>query len=296
MLFSNYNVFIARYMAKKISTSLFVKKLENKWNENKFVCVGLDPVKEKLPQSITRKFKTIDEQFFQFNKAIIDSTHDLVVAYKPQIAHYEEQGLEGFKALEKTINYLHKKHPEVSTIIDAKRADIGSTNDSYAKAFFDKLGFDAITVNPYFGKEALKSFLDYKDHGIIILVRTSNPGAGEFQDIKNQKGEPLYLTVAKNVSKNWNTNGNCAIVVGATYPKELASIRKIIGDMPILIPGIGAQGGDVKATVKAGKNSKNQGMIIHSSRAIIFASSDTDFATVARQKTIELNNEIIKYL
>ncbi len=283
-------------MAKKLSTSKFVKKLENKWNENKFVCVGLDPVKEKLPTSITKKYKAIDEQYFQFNKALIDSTHDLVAAYKPQIAHYEEQGLEGWIALEKTINYLHKKYPDIPTIIDAKRADIGSTNDSYAKAFFDKLGFDAITVNPYFGKEALKSFLDYKDHGIIILVRTSNPGAWEFQDIKNQKGVPLYMIIAKNVSKNWNTNGNCAIVVGATYPKELASIRKAVGDIPILIPGIGAQGGDIEKTVKAGKNSKNQGMIIHSSRAIIFASSETDFAQVARQKTIELNEEIIKYL
>lgn len=296
MLFANYNVFIAHYMAKKIPTSKFVKKLENKWRENKFVCVGLDPVKEKIPSSITRKYKTTDEQYFQFNKALIDKTHDLVVAYKPQIAHYEEQGLDGWKALEKTINYLHKKYPEIPTIIDAKRADIGSTNDSYAKAFFDKLGFDAITVNPYFGKEALKSFLDYKDRGIIILVRTSNPGAGEFQDIKNQKGDPLYITVAKNVSKNWNDNGNCAIVVGATYPKELAQIRKIVGDMPILIPGIGAQGGDVETTVKVGKNSKNQGMIIHSSRAIIFASSKSDFAEVARQKTIELSDKIIKFL
>ncbi len=296
MLFSNYNDFIARYMAKKISTSKFVKKLENKWNENKFVSVGLDPIREKLPPHITKKYKTIDEQFFQFNKTLIDETYDLVAAYKPQIAHYEEQGLAGWKALEKTINYLHKKHPDILTIIDAKRADIGSTNDSYAKAFFDNLGFDAITVNPYFGKEALRSFLNYENKGIIILVRTSNPGSGEFQDIKNKSGEPLYMSVAKNVSKTWNTNGNCAIVVGATYPKELASIRKAVGDIPILIPGIGAQGGDVEKTVRAGKNSKNQGMIIHSSRAIIFASNGTDFAIVARQKTIELNTEIIKYL
>lgn len=279
-----------------MNKSIFLEKLEKKWKQNKFVCVGLDPVKEKLPISITKKYKTIDEQYFQFNKALIDKTYDLVCAYKPQIAHYEEQGIEGWKALEKTINYLHKKYPEIPTIIDAKRADIGTTNASYAKAFFDKLGFDAITVNPYFGKEALKSFLDYKNKGIIILVRTSNPGAGEFQDIVNKKGEPLYMTVAKNISKNWNLNGNCAIVVGATYPKELAQIRKAVGDIPILIPGIGAQGGDVEKTVSSGKNSKNQGIIIHSSRAIIFASSGADFADVARQKTIELNNEIIKYL
>lgn len=283
-------------MTKKKTTSPFVKKLENQWNKNKFVCIGLDPVQKNLPQVITKKYKKIEDQYFQFNRSIIDATYDLVLAYKPQIAHYEERGANGWTALSKTIEYLKKKHPTIPVIIDAKRADIGSTNDYYAKALFDQMGFDAITVNPYFGKEALKNFLDYKDRGIIILVRTSNPGAGEFQDILNNKGEPLYMTVAKNVSRNWNTNGNCAIVVGATYPKELAKIRKLVGDMPILIPGIGAQGGDVEATVKAGKNSNNQGMIIHSSRAIIFASSGTDFAEVARQKTIELNNEIIKYL
>lgn len=273
-------------------SSLFIKKLEKQWSKDKFVCIGLDPDLEKLPVSIKNKYKSIDELYFKFNKEIIDKTFDLVCAYKPQIAHYEEQGVQGWLALKKTADYLHKNFPKIPLIIDAKRADIGSTNTSYAKAFFDQMGFDAITVNPYFGREALKSFLDYKDKGIIILVRTSNPGAGEFQDIKNKKGEPLYITVAKNISKNWNENGNCCIVVGATYPKELSQIRKIVGDMPILIPGIGAQGGDVVKTVKAGQNSKNQGMIIHSSRAIIFASSGPDFADAARQKTIELSGQI----
>ncbi len=275
-----------------MATSLFIKKLEKLWAENKFVCIGLDPVLEKLPLSITKKYKSVDEQYFQFNKAIIDSTADLVCAYKPQVAHYEEQGVGGWKALKKTADYLHKNFPEIPVIIDAKRADIGSTNTSYAKAFFDQMGFDAITVNPYFGGESLKSFLDYKDKGIIVLVRTSNPGAGEFQDIKNKKGEPLYLTVAKKVAKDWNINGNCALVVGATYPKELAQIRKAVGDIPILIPGIGAQGGDVEETVKAGRDSKNQGIIIHSSRAIIFASNGPDFAKAARQKAIELSDQI----
>lgn len=275
-----------------MAASLFITKLEKQWKKSKFVCIGLDPVLEKLPVSIKKKYKTIEEQYFQFNKAIINETSDLVCAYKPQVAHYEERGVEGWKALQKTAAYLHRKFPEIPVIIDAKRADIGSTNTSYAKAFFDHMGFDAITVNPYFGKEALKSFLDYKNKGIIVLVRTSNPGAGEFQDILNKKGEPLYLTVAKNVSRNWNENGNCCIVVGATYPKELSQIRKIVGDMPILIPGIGAQGGDVEKTVKAGRNSKNQGIIIHSSRAIIFASSGADFAEAARQKAKELSDQI----
>lgn len=272
----------------------FIAKLEKLWVEDKFVCIGLDPVLEKLPLSIIKRYKSIDEQYFQFNKAIIDSTADLVCAYKPQIAHYEEQGVNGWLALEKTANYLNKNYPQIPVIIDAKRADIGTTNTSYAKAFFDQMGFDAITVNPYFGKEALKSFLDYKDKGIIILVRTSNPGAGEFQDIKNKKGEPLYLTIAKNIAKKWNENGNCCIVVGATYPKELAQIRKAVGEIPILIPGIGAQGGDLGKTVKAGKNSKNQGMIIHSSRDILFASSGVDFATAAREKASALSDQINK--
>lgn len=275
-----------------MQSSLFYKKLEKGWNQNKFICIGLDPDYKKLPEIIKKKNKSISEAYFEFNKAIIDATWDLVCAFKPQIAHYEEQGTQGWIALEKTIKYLHKKHPEIPIIIDAKRADIGSTNDSYAKAYFENMGFDAITVNPYFGKEALQSFLRYKDKGVIILVRTSNPGAGEFQDIENKKDEPLYITVAKNAAKSWNTNKNCAIVVGATYPKELSEIRKIIGDMPILIPGIGAQGGDIKKTVDAGKNSKNQGMIIHSSRAIIFADSGSDFADIARKKAIELNDQI----
>ena len=270
----------------------FISKLEKLWAKDKFVCIGLDPVIDMLPPSITKKYKSVDEQYFQFNKAVIGSTHDLVCAYKPQVAHYEEQGVKGWAALKKTANYLHKNYPKIPVIIDAKRADIGSTNASYAKAFFDQMGFDAITVNPYFGKEALKSFLDYKEKGIIILVRTSNPGAGEFQDIKNKKGEPLYMTVARNVSRNWNENGNCCIVVGATYPKELAQIRKIVGDIPILIPGIGAQGGNVEKTIKAGRNSKNQGMIIHSSRSIIFASSGSNFADAARKKAQELSDQI----
>ncbi len=281
-----------RRTKSKLPISLFIKKLEKLWDKNKFVCIGLDPVQEKLPVSITKKYKSIDEQYFQFNKAIIDATADLVCAYKPQVAHYEERGVEGWKALDKTAKYLHKNCPKIPVIIDAKRADIGSTNTYYAKAFFDQMGFDAITVNPYFGKEALKSFLDYKDKGIIILVRTSNPGAGEFQDIKNKKGEPLYLTIAKNVANNWNENGNCCIVVGATYPDELSQIRKVVGNMPILIPGIGVQGGDVDSTVKAGMDSRGWGMIIHSSRAIIFASSGPDFAEAARRKTIELDKQI----
>ena len=267
----------------------FISKLEKLWAEDKFLCIGLDPDYEKLPKSIKGKRS---ERIFKFNKAIIDATAKYAVAFKPNSAFYEAEGLEGHKALLKTVKYIKNNYPHIPIILDAKRADIGNTNSGYVSSAFDEIGVDAITVHPYLGREAVQPFLDRKDKGVIVLVRTSNPGAGEFQDIKNKKGEPLYITVAKNVSKNWNENGNCAVVVGATYPKELAQIRKIIGDMPILIPGIGAQGGDLEKTVKAGKNSKNQGMIIHSSRAIIFASSGADFAARARKKALELNKQI----
>lgn len=278
--------------SNKQNPETFIRKIEKQWEHEKFVCIGLDPVLEKLPRNITKKYKSLDEQYFQFNKAIIDSTADLVCAYKPQVAHYEEVGELGWRALKKTREYLLKKHPNIPVILDAKRGDIGSTNDFYAKAIFDNMKFDGVTVHPYLGKEALEPFLKRKEKGVIVLVRTSNPGAGEFQDIKNKKGEPLFLTVARTVAKEWNANGNCALVVGATYPKELAQIRKIVGDIPFLIPGIGAQGGDIEETVKAGVNSKNQGIIIHSSRAIIFASNGADFADVARQKTKELSDKI----
>jgi orotidine-5'-phosphate decarboxylase len=267
--------------------SLFLDKLTQKWDENKFVCIGLDPVLEKLPNGIT--------SFFEFNKAIIDNTHDLVLAYKPNSAFYEALGKEGIEFLKQTIDYIKSNHPEIPVILDSKRADIGSTNEGYVKFAFEYLNADAITLHPYLGKEAIEPFLNQKDKGIIILARTSNPGAEEFQNLEIS-GEPLYLKVAKKVATDWNENGNIALVAGATAPEELGEIRKAVGDLPLLIPGIGAQGGDVEQTVKNGKNSKNQGMIINSSRAIIFASNGPDFSEVARQKTTELSEEIIKHL
>ena len=271
-----------------MANSLFIKKLEKLWDKNKFVCIGLDPAISSLPKGIS--------SFYKFNKEIIDATHDLVLAYKPNSAFYEAKGPDGIKELKQTIDYIKSKNSKITVILDAKRADIGSTNEGYVAFAFDYLGVDAITLHPYLGREALQPFLDRKDKGAIILVRTSNPGAGEFQDIKNEHGEPLYLTVAKKVAGEWNENGNIAMVVGATYPNELKLVRKAVGDIPFLIPGIGAQGGDVEKTVINGKNKQNQGMIINSSRGIIFASSGANFAASARQKTVELNQEIIKYL
>ena len=230
-----------------------------------------------------------------FNRKIIDATKDVVCAYKPNTAFYEKYGIPGLSALYETIAYIHEVAPDVPVILDAKRADIGNTNADYAEAAFEYLRADAITVHPYLGAEALAPFLDRANKGIIVLCRTSNPGAGEFQDLP-VNGEPLYRFVAHRVSSEWNKNGNCALVVGATYPDELREVRGLVGDMPILIPGIGTQGGDLEKTVSAGKDSRGKGMIVNSSRGIIFASPGDDFADAARHETVKLHNSIIRCL
>ena len=269
----------------------FKKSLERKWIQKKYVCVGLDSDFAKIPSSVKREY-SIEESIVEFNKAIIDCTFDLVCAYKMQSSYYEAEGSKGIRALRKTVKYIKRNYPDIQLILDAKRADIGSTNEGYVKSIFDYLGFDAVTVNPYLGREALEPFLERKDKGIIVLVKTSNPGSGEFQNLY-VSGKPLYQIVAKNIAKKWNKNGNCCVVVGATYPEELKEVRKIIGDMPILIPGIGTQGGNIDETIKNGRGKKNWGMIINSSRGIIFASAGKDFAKVAREKTIDLHQQIV---
>jgi orotidine-5'-phosphate decarboxylase len=256
---------------------------------NSLVCVGLDSNVVKIPASI----KDVDRQF-QFNKEIIDATHDLVCAYKPNSAFYEANGTEGIRQLKKTCDYINKKYPYIVIILDAKRADIGNTNEGYARFVFDWLGADAITLHPYLGREALLPFLNRKEKGSIILCRTSNPGAGELQD-QVVSGKPLYQIIAQKIAKEWNTNGNCGLVVGATYPEELKIVRRIVGDMPILIPGIGAQGGDIKATTTVGVDTNGCGAMINSSRGIIFASNGPDFADQARIKTLTLRDEINKF-
>ncbi len=282
---------------KPPSASEFIAKLENRWQQqDSCVCVGLDSDFAQIPVALKSKNATIEDTITRFNQEIIAATHDLVCAYKPNSAFYEAQGEQGLRALTKTVRYIKQNHPDIPVILDAKRADIGSTNTGYVQAAFDQLGVDAITVHPYLGQEALQPFLDRQDKGFIVLVKTSNPGAGEFQDLLvGPAGEPLYQVVARQVAQSWNTHHNCAIVVGATYPKELAAVRQVVGDMPILIPGIGAQGGEVAATVKAGKDSRGQGMIINSSRGIIFASEGEDFAQAARQATAQLKTAINKY-
>lgn len=271
--------------------SQFIEMLENRWSEGKFVCVGLDSDYAKLPESLRDgNQRDAAEAIFEFNREIIDATSDLVAAYKPNTAFYEAYGQAGLLALTDTIWYIKDVVPEVPVILDAKRADIGNTNDGYVKFAFDECRADAITVHPYLGKEAMKPFLDRADKGVIVLAKTSNPGSGEFQNFGD--GMKLFERVAQNVNDEWNYNGNCALVVGATYPEELQRVREIAPDLPLLIPGIGAQGGDLERTLEFGRDSRNQGMIINSSRGIIFASSGDDFAEAARRETLKLHNQI----
>ncbi|HJT56535.1 MAG TPA: orotidine-5'-phosphate decarboxylase [Ktedonobacteraceae bacterium] len=275
--------------------STFIAKLEYCWQQDNFVCVGLDSAYQQLPAKM-KSGRSIEEALFAFNRDIVDATHDLVCAYKPNAAFYEAQGSIGVQALIRTVRYIRETYPHIPIILDAKRADIGTTNLGYMQAAFDIIGVDAITVHPYLGKEALAPFLARQDKGIIVLAKTSNPGAGEFQDLPvGDSHEPLYQVVARHVAQSWNANGNCAVVVGATYPAELKQVRTIIGDMPILIPGIGAQGGEIAATVSAGKDSRGWGMIINSSRGIIFASKEDNFAMAARKATEELRTEINRF-
>lgn len=288
----------------------FRELLEAQWSRGNFVCVGLDSELGKIPEVLPRNslfppgLGAISQTFFAFNAAIVDATCDLVCAYKPNIAFYEALGDVGWLALRETIAHIHSVAPDVPVILDAKRADIGNTNAGYLTAAFYMLAADAITVHPYLGREALQIFLGHEDRGIFVLCRTSNPGAGELQDLVVQnpeypdwggRGEPLYKIVARNVCARWNTKHNCGLVVGATYPEELEGVRSIVGDMPILIPGIGAQGGDVEKTVRAGKDSRGRGMIINASRSIIFASSGADFAEAARRETEKLRDLINQY-
>lgn len=300
----------------------FMELLRAKWAEGKFVCVGLDSDVSKIPSGNIPGAESMLPGSMQseFNRRIVDATKDLVVAYKPNSAFYEDVGHEGWFALRDTVRYIHEVAPEVPVILDYKRADIGNTNLGYITSAFEYFYADAVTVNPYLGQEALQPFLDIKDKGIVVLCRTSNPGAGEFQNlpvhISNEEltfltsrsagvkfsfsldkcsNTYFYNHVAYRVSQHWNANGNCAVVVGATYPQELAEIRAIVGDMPILIPGVGKQGGDLEAAVRAGRDSKGERIIVNEARSVIFASSGPDFADAARKRVHETNNLINQY-
>ena len=257
---------------------------------NSLVCVGLDSDYKRIPEFLRGRKNSV----FEFNKAIIEATHDVVCCYKPNSAFYEGSGAGGVRQLKLTCDYLREKYPDIPLLIDAKRGDIGNTNEGYMNYVFEYLRADAVTMQPYLGGEALKPFLDQKDKGIFILCKTSNPGSGEFQDLQIN-GKPLYRHIARQVAQKWNTNGNCMLVVGATYPEDLKEVRKIVGEMIILVPGVGSQGGEVERTIKAGLNSQKSGLIISASRSIIFASKGKDFAQKAREETLKLREEINKY-
>ncbi|OGH19470.1 MAG: orotidine 5'-phosphate decarboxylase [Candidatus Levybacteria bacterium RIFCSPHIGHO2_12_FULL_38_12] len=269
---------------------------------NSLLCVGLDPDLSKLPPHILK----LDEPLFEFNKAIIDETKDLVCAFKANSAFYEAEGVRGIEQLKKTIQYVQKQYPEIPVILDAKRADIGNTSEQYAKYAFYFLGVDAITVNPYLGFDSIEPFLKRKDKGIIILCKTSNPGSSDFQDIhlggvsgriprEISSPEPLYMFVAKK-NIEWNTiYGNCLMVVGATYPEELKKIRELTPDMTFLVPGIGSQGGNLEQTLKFGLTEEKSGLIINVGRAIIYASNGNDFSQKAKEEAIKLRDLINQF-
>ena len=259
----------------------FTDKLLNISRKNKsLLCIGLDPDPELMPGS----------DVLQFNKAIIDATCDLVCAYKPNLAFYEALGTEGLTILEETIRYIPGDIPVIG---DAKRGDIGNTAKAYAKALFAVFGFDAATVNPYLGFDSIEPFIRYQDEGVFILCRTSNRGATDFQDLSTD-GQPLYEAVARK-AQEWNIYGNIGLVVGATYPDDLKKVRSICPEMPLLIPGIGAQGGDLASTVHYGVDTQGEKAIINVSRQILYASKDKDFAEAARNMAEKIRTQINDY-
>lgn len=265
-----------------MTTEQLVQQIKKK---NSFLCIGLDVDLNKIPNHLL----TEEDPIFAFNKAIIDATHHLCVAYKPNTAFYEAYGLKGWKALEKTINYLNEKHPEIFTIADAKRGDIGNTSTMYAKAFFEDLAFDSVTVAPYMGKDSVEPFLAFKNKHTILLALTSNQGAFNFQT-KAIEDKELYKHVLE-ISKSWKNSENLMYVVGATKAEYLVDIRKIIPNSFLLVPGVGAQGGNLQEVCKYGMT-PNIGLLINSSRGIIYASNGQDFAQAAAEKAKALQNEM----
>lgn len=294
----------------------FHELLEAQWALDKFVSVGLDSEFGKIP--VAARQATVGKTLLRFNQTIIDATGDIACAFKINIAFYKALGYGGLRALRDTIVYSHEVLPDVPVILDFKCGDIENTNIGYVNEAFAYFNADAATVHPYLGGEALQPFLNLKSKGIFVICRTSNPGAGEIQDqlvyltehdcqelfynefsgkctadIPNDPiTMPVYQYVAYRVANHWNKNGNCALVVGATYPEELREVRRKVGDIPILSPGSGAQGGDVKKTFTAGKDSRGRGIIIHSSRSIIFASDGPDFAEAARREIVKLHEMV----
>jgi orotidine-5'-phosphate decarboxylase len=272
------------------SSMSFITALKQRWHDaNSLVCIGLDPEPAKFPA----RFRGDPDAVFAFCRNIVDATAEYACAFKPQIAHFAALGAED--ALRRLIAHIHAMHPGVPVILDSKRGDIGSTAQHYATEAFDRYGADAVTANPYLGRDSLQPFLDRADRGVVILCRTSNPGAGDLQDLVVSGRRPLYQHVAEKIALEWNGHGNCALVVGATWPAQLREVRAIVGDLPFLVPGVGAQGGDVEAVVSNAKTADGTGLIVSSSRAILYASGGDDFADAAANAARALRDEINRY-
>ena len=270
----------------------FLQKLQYQFDSGKFLCGGLDPDVKKFPACLTHT--NVSDKIFAFNRAIIDATYVYAAAYKPNSAFYEKHGPQGYDALQRTIEYIRERDQHIVVILDAKRGDIDNTNEGYVISAFelDRLNADAITIHPYLGYEANKPFLQDPNRGAFVLCKTSNKDSGEFQNIGFD--EPLYQTVAFNVETKWNQNENCGLVVGATYPEELAYVRQAAPHCTILIPGVGAQGGDLNRSVRAAMDEHNAGFLINNSRAILYASSGADYAEAARKVAMETHYAILR--
>ncbi|MDR2241119.1 MAG: orotidine-5'-phosphate decarboxylase [Zoogloeaceae bacterium] len=267
----------------------FKTTLQTAWARNdSLLCVGLDPDPAKFPAALTHRADAI----FEFCKSIVDATADLVCAFKPQIAYFAANRAED--QLEALIRHIHQRHAGIPVILDAKRGDIGATAEQYAREAFERYDADALTVNPYMGLDSVAPYLAWPERGLIILCRTSNAGGSDLQFLETG-GRKLYQHVAELVAAKWNTTGQCALVVGATFPAELAEVRRRVGDMPLLVPGIGAQGGDIEATVHAGKTAAGAGLMINSSRAILYAGQGEDYAAAARQAALATRDAINRY-
>ena len=264
----------------------FMTALKGAWQQrNSLLCVGLDPDPARFPAHLQDK----PDAIFEFCKQIVDATADLACCFKPQIAYFAARRAED--QLEALIDHIHERHPATPVVLDAKRGDIGSTAEQYAVEAFERFRADAITVNPYMGRDSVDPYLAYPDKGVILLCRTSNPGGSDLQFL-DVGGEKLYERVARLVADEWNASGNCGLVVGATFPAEIARVRELTGDMPLLVPGIGAQGGDIAATMQAGRTADGCGLMINSSRAILYAGKGEDFAVEARRVALETRDAI----
>ncbi|WP_301117605.1 orotidine-5'-phosphate decarboxylase [Pusillimonas sp. (ex Stolz et al. 2005)] len=265
----------------------FLKKLDAAWNHaNSLLMVGLDPDPMRFPSELHGR----PDAIYEFCRGIVDATAPYACGIKPQIAYFAAQGAED--QLEDLCRYVQEHYPNLPLVLDAKRGDIGSTAEQYAREAFERFKADAVTVNPYLGFDSIEPYLSWEEKGVIVLCRTSNKGGSDLQALQLESGEPLYLRVAGLVAEKWNRNGQCALVVGATFPDELSQVRQRVGDLPLLVPGIGAQGGDIVATVKAGRTAAGTGMMINSSRAIIYAGSGDDWREAAAKAAMDTRDAI----